>query len=86
MLRIQSSEDGDAIRLTVLGDVADEFVAELERVVHSQVAERKVVLDLGNVTRVTGGGAQLLYQLQHRGARLVNCPEYLRQWISKALD
>lgn len=85
-LRIQKSQDGEQVTLTVCGGLTDRYVAELERVVEAEGVEPRPVLNLKEVTRVTRDAVRLLARLEISGARILACPEYLRQWISRERD
>jgi len=81
VLRIQRAQQGDTVVLALSGGLAEEYVAELQRVVAAETGE--LVLDLHELTRVTRDAVKLLAELEAAGARLLGPPEYLRQWISK---
>ncbi len=85
-LRIQRSHDGEEVTLTVCGRLTDGYVAELERVVEAEGVEPRLVLNLKEVTHVTRDGVRLLARLEISGARILGCPEYLREWISRERD
>lgn len=82
-LRIQRSPAGELVTLTISGALVEEYVAELQKVVETEEPHRAVILDLQEVTHVSREAMSLLARLEASGARLVRCPEYLRQWISR---
>lgn len=86
VLRIQRSQDGSVVTLAVSGRLADDYVAELKRVIGTEEPRRCVTLDLTEVTHVTREGVRLLVQLEADGVHLKACPEYLRHWISRQRD
>ncbi len=86
MLRIQRFQGGEEVTLAVSGRLADGYVAELERVVDAEGREQRLVLNLKEVTHVTRDGVRLLARLEISGARILACPEYLREWISRERD
>ncbi len=86
MLRIQRVKGGEEVTLTVSGRLADGYVAELERVVDAEGGEQSLILNLKEVTHVTRDGVRLLARLEISGARILACPEYLREWISRERD
>ena len=86
MLRIQRSQAGEAVTLTISGGLAEEYLAELDRVVHAEGPRGSLILDLQEVTLVTREGVRLLARLEADGARLMGCPEYMREWISREVD
>ncbi len=86
VLRIQRSQNGEVVTLRVSGDLADEYLAELERVVDAEGVHRRLVLDLEEVRHVTRDGLRLLARLEASGTRILICPQYLRGWISRERD
>jgi anti-anti-sigma regulatory factor len=83
VLRIQKSQDGNTVTLVISGGLTDEYVSEVERVVEAEGRDGRLILDLEDVTHVSREGVRLLVLLEGSGVRLVSCPEYLRQWISR---
>jgi ABC-type transporter Mla MlaB component len=81
--RIQRTDEERTVLLTVSGALTDEYVVELERILAAEAGVQPVAMDLTEVTHVTRGGVRLLARLEVRGVRVVGCPEYLRQWISR---
>jgi hypothetical protein len=84
VLRIQRTEQGDTVVLTLSGALADQYLAELERVVAAETGA--LALELGGLTRVSRDAVKRLAVLEAAGTRLLGTPEYLRQWISKERD
>ncbi len=85
-LRIQRSQEGEEVTLTVCGGLTDGYVEEIERVVEAEGVEPRLVLNLKEVTQVTRDAVRLLARLEISGARILACPEYLREWISRERD
>ena len=81
--RIQRTDEKQMMLFTVSGAVAEDYVAELERIVAAEADVQRLALDLNEVTHVTREGVRLLARLEARGIRILGCPEYLRQWISR---
>ena len=63
------------------GEMDGEHAARLEDL----IAEEKqglILLDLQEVTVVARDAVRFLARVEARGIRIVNCPEYVRSWIS----
>ena len=69
--------------MTVSGAVTERDVAELERIVAGEAGVQPLALDLTEVTHVSREGVRLLARGEASGSRIMGCPEYLRQWISR---
>lgn len=82
MLRIQRSGDGEVV-LKLSGRIDEENIAELRTLVAAEVSGQHMVLDLEDVTLVGQEGITFLAGCEGAGIALVNCPPYVRQWISR---
>jgi hypothetical protein len=81
MLRIQKSPEGlAAITFRLSGRIQSEHVTELETLL--ELENRRVVLDLTEVTLVSGDAVRFLGACESRGIELRNCPAYVRRWIA----
>jgi anti-anti-sigma regulatory factor len=81
MLRIQkSTERGQAV-FQVSGQIEAEHVAELQKLTHSEARDHSLVLDLKDVTIVNREAVRFLADCETGGAKLRNCPAYIREWI-----
>jgi anti-anti-sigma regulatory factor len=70
MMKIQTKEADDVLVLQVEGRLSGAFVPELEdawKTVHTQQPERKIVIDLKDVTCVDRAGRYLLQILHKNG-------------------
>jgi len=66
----------------VLSGVLDtEHATRLQELISTAAAGR-AVLDLKDVTLVDRAAVQFLARVEMAGTELVNCPEYVRSWIS----
>jgi ABC-type transporter Mla MlaB component len=84
-LRIYRSSTPDAIVFALSGDIDREHAAGLRDFLASET-DRRVTLDLQNITLVDRPALQLLAGLEAAGIRLVNCPGYVRTWIAAERD
>jgi formate hydrogenlyase transcriptional activator len=80
MLRIERSVRGALAVFAVSGRVGVKNLAELERIVESEAAQRKV-LNLKDLTLVDRHAVGFLARCEAEGTPLENCPIYVRQWI-----
>jgi hypothetical protein len=71
-----------AIVLMVSGDIAGDHSSDLETLVDAG-ATGPMVLDLKDVSVVDRAGVLLLARSEARGATLLNCPSYVREWIHR---
>ncbi len=81
MLRIRRAIDRDQVVFQVSGHTEAEDVAELQRLIHSEARDHNLVLDLENVTLVSREAVRFLADCEAGGAKLRNCPAYIREWI-----
>lgn len=80
-LRIYRSSTPDAIVFALSGDMDPEHVARLQEFLASETVSR-VTLDLKDVTFADRAAVQFLAREEAAGIRLVNCPRYVRSWIT----
>jgi acylglycerol lipase len=80
--RVQRSTVDDAIVLMVSGDIAGDHTSDLETLVDAG-ATGPMVLDLKDVSVVDRAGVLVLARSEARGATLLNCPSYVREWIHR---
>jgi transcriptional regulator with GAF, ATPase, and Fis domain len=80
MLRIERSVRGALAVFAVSGRVGVKNLAELERIVEFEAAQRKV-LNLKDLTLVDRHAVGFLARCEAEGTPLENCPIYVRQWM-----
>jgi anti-anti-sigma regulatory factor len=85
-LRIQRAEDGDQVHFNLSGRMKAEHVAEIQRLCELETNDQKLVLDLKEVTLVDRDAVMFLASYEVDGARLTNCPPYIREWIMRERD
>jgi len=87
MLRIERSSDAGGVRFTISGRIEREHVAELRRLIEDDAAtHHPIVLDLKDTKLVDLEAVRFLLQCEATGVALVNCPAYVREWISRASE
>jgi anti-anti-sigma regulatory factor len=82
MLRIQRTGDGDVV-FTLSGRLDKEHVAELESLIGAEGKDRRIVLDLRDMTLTGQDGITFLAKCEADGISLVNCDPYVREWITR---
>src|SRR4051812_9598019 len=80
--RVQQSTVDDAVVVMLSGDIAGDHTADLETLVDAGESGL-MVLDLKDVSVVDRAGVLLLARSEARGATLLNCPSYVREWIHR---
>jgi hypothetical protein len=83
-LRIEKFSDGYSLTIRLIGRIRAEHLEELEK----QIRESgpAIALDLEEVTLVDVETVRFLGTCEARGATVLNCPPYIRNWIRKERD
>ena len=83
-LKIEKYSDGNGTTIRLIGRMRAEHLEELEK----QLGESgpALILDLDEVTLVDVEIVRFLGACEVRGARLLNCSPYIRDWIGKERD
>ena len=63
------------------GDMDQEHVVRLQELLANETLDR-VILDLKEVTFADRAAVQFLASAEAAGIRIVNCPRYVRSWIT----
>jgi anti-anti-sigma regulatory factor len=80
-LRIYRSSTPDAIVFALSGDMDQEHVVRLQELLANETLDR-VILDLKEVTFADRAAVQFLASAETARIRIVNCPRYVRSWIT----
>ena len=81
MFRVRRSSNGETV-FALSGRIEGERLAELESLIQSEGRARPIVIDLKDVTLAGEDGIVFLAQCEARNITLVNCPPYIREWIT----
>ncbi len=81
MLRIHRKENGDVV-FALSGQIDLEHVAQLEALIAAEVKDRRIILDLKDMTLTGQDGINFLAQCEAAGIALANCDPYVREWIA----
>ena len=68
------------------GQIEKEALAELNKLFELETDYRDIVVDLKEVSLVSREVMRFLARSQRDGAKLENCPPYIREWISREND
>lgn len=82
-LRIDISDERERVVFTLTGRIQAEQLSELQALVHSELPNHNLVLDLTEVKLVDRDAVRFLAQIEAQGARLRNCSAFIREWISR---
>jgi anti-anti-sigma regulatory factor len=64
------------------GRIDKENIADLEALIGAERKDRRIVLDLKDMTLTGQDGITFLAQCEAAGIALVNCDPYVREWIT----
>ncbi len=82
MLRIRKNASGEVV-FTLSGRIDKEHIAELETVIAAEGKDRRIILDLKDMTLTGQDGISFLMQCEAADIALVNCDPYVREWITR---
>jgi anti-anti-sigma regulatory factor len=81
MLRIRRTENGDVV-FSLSGQIHKEHIAELEALIAAEGNDRRIILDLKDMTLTGQDGIGFLARCEAAGIALANCDPYVREWIA----
>ena len=85
MLRIQREANGEVV-LRISGRLDGKNLAELKKLISSEGAGRRIILDLRELTLVDHKAVGFLRECDSDGLTLRNCPPYICEWIARQRD
>ena len=80
-LTAMPQSDGFVI-VALTGSVSEDVLPEIHRVIET---DRRVALDLSEVTLMDRTAARFFAEQVQRGIELVDCPSYLKRWILREI-
>jgi hypothetical protein len=80
-LMIQKTSVEEFSIFALSGRIRGEDVTVLEQLIESVANNSKIVLDLKEVRLVDRDAVKFLARCELQGAKLENCPLYVREWI-----
>lgn len=81
--KVQKVEEARVVVFKLSGRIQKENVADLSRLCEAIEEGRELVLDLEEVKLVDQDVVRFLERCEGNGARLQNCPLYIRHWIAQ---
>jgi hypothetical protein len=82
-LRIERLASDGFVVFTLSGRIQMDHLPELNNMFELESAKQRIVFDLGEVRLVDREAVKFLTRCEVAGARLDNCPAYIREWIWK---
>jgi anti-anti-sigma regulatory factor len=82
MFRIHRSANGDVV-FALIGRLDAEHIAELETLIAAEGKNRRIILDLKDMTLTGQDGIDFLSRCEASQIALVNCDPYVREWMTK---
>ena len=82
-LKIQRMDAGESTIFMLRGDIASDHIQELQDLLDSGTAGSSIVFDLKEIRLVDREVVLFLQHCEANGVRLRNCPDYIREWISR---
>jgi anti-anti-sigma regulatory factor len=82
-LKIQRSTEDGLVVFTLTGRIQVEHLPELQRLLALEARDHSIVFDLDQVRLVDRETVKFLKQCEADGAKLENCPAYIREWMEK---
>jgi anti-anti-sigma regulatory factor len=82
MLKIQRSSNAQVV-IKLSGRMDAENIGELETLVRKEADDRRIVLDLRDLTLVDQDAVNFLKRCEEDNITLKNCPAYIREWITR---
>ena len=83
-LKIEKHSDGKRTTIRLIGRMRAEHLEEVEKQIRE--SDPAVTLDLEEVTLIDVESVRFLGTCEERGATLLNCSPYIRDWIGKERD
>jgi anti-anti-sigma regulatory factor len=82
MLKIMRAANGEVV-FTLSGRMDAENIAELKALLAAEAKDRRMVLDLKDLTLVDRDAIGFLERCEADSVKLKNCPAYIREWITR---
>lgn len=82
MLRIQRKANGEVV-FSLSGRMHAENISELQTLIEAEGKDRRIILDLEDMTLTGQDGVNFLAECEVADISLVNCDPYVREWITR---
>ena len=83
MWRLRQITEGDLIVLRLSGRIEGEQLNEVKELFTSADDSKNLVFDLEETKLVDREAVAFLIRCQAQGAKLRNCPAYIKEWIAR---
>jgi len=80
MFKITRASNGEVI-FKLSGQMGGESAGELQTLIRAETGDRRIVLDLKDLTLVDQDIVSFLKRCEADNITLKNCPAYIREWI-----
>src|SRR5712692_858678 len=81
MLKITRAANAQVV-IKLSGRMDAENIGELDTLVRKEADDRRIVLDLRDLTLVDQDAVNFLKRCEEDNITLKNCPAYIREWIT----
>ncbi len=81
--KVQKSRSAGRVIFEISGRLEVSGLSELRKVLTSEAGPSALALDLKGVRLVDEDSIHLLADCEQSGARLLNCPPFIREWITR---
>jgi len=85
-LKIQITSAREFAIFALSGRIRGEDVTELEQLMESEANGNNILLDFKEIRLVDRDAVRFLARCESLGAKLENCPRYVREWITGESD
>lgn len=82
MLRIHKKANGEVV-FALSGRIDEESIGELETLIGAERKDRRIILDLKDMTLTGQDGIAFLARCEAAGIELAHCDPYVREWITR---
>jgi anti-anti-sigma regulatory factor len=83
MWKVQRAVESGLVVLVVSGRIEGAHLTELRKVFTAETKNQNFILDMSEVRLVDQDSVEFLSRCEEDGARLRNCPPYIREWIDR---
>jgi anti-anti-sigma regulatory factor len=81
--KIDKTEHGEFVVLTLSGRIDAEYLEELVRIVELQPNRRNITINLRQIKLANRDAVRFFERCELDGIRLEDCPSYIREWIER---
>ena len=82
MFRIRRSQNEEVV-FAISGRLDAQHIAELETLIGAEGKDRRIILDLKDMTLTGQDGIDFLTRCEASHIALVNCDPYVREWMTR---